>query len=187
MSLTPLVPATTPRPHISRPPALTNETSSEWWAPDIVRFLNSRYVKYLNYSIFSFLFKAYVFVTYKHPEKFFCLLYWEAICSCWVCPREVLEERDYVILPSSLQDTHEWRFIKQYSYRHFKLKEILFSVKIMNLATTEVINSFLFRVHIDTIDKIIKIIKIIISRISVSCGKQTSWKMTTSGRCRFVF
>lgn len=44
----------------------------------------------------------------------------------------------------------------------------------MNLATTEVINSFPFQVHIDTIDKIIKIMKIIISRISVSCGKQTS-------------
>ena len=44
----------------------------------------------------------------------------------------------------------------------------------MNLATTEVINSFPFRVHIDTIDKIIKIIKIIISRISVPCGKQTT-------------
>lgn len=41
----------------------------------------------------------------------------------------------------------------------------------MNLATTEVINSFPFRVHIDTIDKIIQII---ISRISVPCGKQTT-------------
>lgn len=44
----------------------------------------------------------------------------------------------------------------------------------MNLAITEVTNSFPFRVHIDTIDKIIKIIKIIISRISVPCGKQTT-------------
>lgn len=41
----------------------------------------------------------------------------------------------------------------------------------MNLSTTEVIDSFPFRVHIDTIDKIIKII---ISRISVPCGKQTT-------------